>query len=168
MNSRRGFTLLEVLIAMMILASGVVLLANSWSGSFMRLRKTQQITEVAALLERKMVELEIKYQDKPLASIPDEEGDDFGAEYPNYRWAMKAQDFELPDLSTGLTSRDGGANQMLIMVMKTMSEHLKKTIKEMKVSVFYKIGAKELEYSITTYFVDYDRALPLPGSGGGS
>lgn len=168
MKNRRGFTLLEILLAMVILSSGVLLLANSWSGSFMRIRKTQQVTEVAALLERKMVELDAKYRSKPLASIPDEEGDDFGSDYPNYRWAMKSQEFELPDLSTGLTSQEGGANEMLLMIMKQMTEHLKKTIKEVKVSIFFKTGnGKELEYSVTTYFVDYDRPLPM-GPGGGT
>ncbi|MBX3040349.1 MAG: type II secretion system protein [Bdellovibrionaceae bacterium] len=165
MRNRRGFTLLEIILAMAILSSGILLLANSWSGSFMRIRKTQQVTEVAALLERKMVELDSKYRGKPLASIPDEEGDDFGSDYPNYRWAMKSQEFELPDLSTGLTSQEGGANEMLLMVMKQMTEHLKKTIKEVRVSIFYKSGnaGKEIEYSITTYYVDYDRPIPMGG-----
>lgn len=165
-RGQAGFTLIEILLAMLILASGVLLVANSWSGSFMRIRKTQQTTEVAALLERKMVEIEVKYRGKPLASIPDEESDDFGSDYPNYRWVMKSQEFELPDLSAGLTAREGGANQMLLMIMKNMTEHLKKTIKEVKVSVFYSSGSRELEYSITTYFVDYDRPLPIPGAGG--
>ncbi|MBX2989278.1 MAG: type II secretion system protein [Bdellovibrionaceae bacterium] len=163
-SRRRGFTLLEILLAMVILASGVVLLANSWSGSFMRIRKTQTNTEVAALLERKMTEIDLKYRGKPLESIEEEVSDDFGSDYPDYRWEMKSKEFELPDLSTGLTSQEGGASEMLITVMKTMSEHLKKTIKEVKVSVFHKTkGGKELEYSVTTFFVDYNKELPLPG-----
>lgn len=160
-RKRSGFTLVEILLAMMVMSSGILLIANSWSGSFLRMRKTQQNNEIAALLERKMVEIDVKYRGKPLSSIPEEEGDDFGTEYPNYRWVMKSQEFELPDLSAGLTARDGGANQMLLMIMKQMTEHLKKTIKEVKVSVFFNTGSKELEYSITTYFVDYDRPLPL-------
>lgn len=164
-KDRRGFTLVEIMIAMLILGSGIMLLVNSWSGSFMRVRKTQINTEVAALLERKMVELEIKYRGKPLESIPEEEEDDFGAEAKGYRWKMTSQEFELPDLSAGLTSRDGGANQMLLTIMKTMTEHLKKTVKEMKVSVFYKppTGGKELEFSVSTLYINYDKEIPIPG-----
>lgn len=164
MRRKEGFTLIEVLFAMLIMSGAILLLANSWSGSFMKIRKTQLTTEVAALLERKMVEVEIKYKGKPLESIPEEEGDDFGSEYPQYRWAMTSKDFELPDLSAGLTARDGGANEMFIQLMKTLTEHLKKTVKEVKVSVFYKGGGgNELEYSITTFFVDYDKEIPVPG-----
>lgn len=164
--NKRGFSLIEILIAMMILAGGILLLANSWSGSFMKVRKTQLTTEVAALLERKVVELELKYKGKPLEGVPEEEGDDFGSEYPQYRWAMTSKEFELPDMSAGLTARDGGANEMFIQIMKTLTEHLKKTVKEVKVSVFYKgNNGKELEYSVTTFFVDYDKEVPLPGAG---
>lgn len=161
---KKGFTLVEILIAMLILASGVMLLANSWSGSFLRIKKTQINSEVAALLERKMIEIDVKYRGKPLDSIPEEESDDFGTEYKQYRWVMKSKEFELPDLSTGMASKSGGANEMLLQLMKTLTEQLKKTVKEVKVSVFYKPQkGKEAEYSVTTYFIDYDKPLPLPG-----
>lgn len=165
--NRRGFTLIEILIAMMILAGGIILLVNSWGGSFTRIKKTQINTEVAALLERKMVEIDLQYRGKPLESIKESEEDDFGEEYPQYRWRMESKEFELPDLSTGLTARDGGANQMLIVLMQTMSEHLKKTIKEVKVTVIYKPeSGRELSSSITTFFIDYDKEIPIPGAGG--
>lgn len=160
-----GFTLVEILIAMMIMAAGVMLLANSWSGSFMRIQKTQVNVEIAALLERKMVETEIKYRGKPLESIEEEAADDFGSDYPQYRWTMESKEFELPDLSAGLTSRDGGANQTLLQVMQKLTEHLKKTIKEVKVTVFYKPtnGKKEISASATMVFIDYDKEIQVPG-----
>lgn len=163
---RAGFTLLEVLLAMVILSSGVILLANSWSGSFMKIRKTQTNNEVAALLERKMVEIDMKYRGKPVDGIPEEEADDFGSDYPQYHWKMVSKEFEFPDMSSSLTARDGGAQTELIQIMKTLTEHLKKSIKEVKVSVFYKKNNRETEYSITTLFVDYDKQIPLPGMGG--
>lgn len=134
----------------------------------MRIRKTQMNTEIAALLERKMVEIDIEYRGKSLDSIKEEEEDDFGAETPNYRWKMESKEFELPDLGTGLTSRDGGASQTLLQVMKLLSEHLKKTVKEVKVTVFFKPPTgKEVSASATTLFIDYDKEIPLPGMGGG-
>jgi general secretion pathway protein I len=168
--NRNGFTLIETVIAMVILSSGLLLLANSWSGSFMRIRKTQTNTEVAALLERKMIELEIEFQGKPLDSIPEEKSDDFGTEFPQYSWKMKSKEFEVPDISATLTAQAGGANEMALMMMKTLTEHLSKSIKEVKVSVVFKPpGAKKpLEYSATQYFVDYDKQLPMPGLPGGS
>jgi general secretion pathway protein I len=164
MKRSRGFTLLEILLAMLILSGGIMLLANSWSGSFARVRKTQINTEVAALLERKMVEIELKYRGKPLESIPEEEGDDFGEDAKDYRWTLVSKEFEMPDISAALTARDGGADSNLIQIMKLFTDHLKKTIKEVKVSVYYKPSdSKEMEFSISTFFIDYDKEIPLPG-----
>lgn len=164
---KRGFTLVETVIAMTIISSGLLLLANSWSGSFMRVRKTQLSTEVAALLERKMVEVELKYTSKPLDSIPEEEEDDFGSEYPQYSWKMESREFEVPDFSAALTAKAGGADEMTLTVMKTLATHLSKSIKEVKVTVLVKGGKKPLAFSATQYFVDFDKPLPMPGVPGG-
>lgn len=163
---KNGFTLIETVIAMVILSSGIMLLANSWSGSFMRVRKTQLSTEVTALLERKMTEIELEYSGKPLDSIPEETEDDFGSEYSQYSWKMTSKEFEVPDISATLTAQAGGADEMALTVMKTLTEHLGKSIKEVKVTVIYKGSKKPLEFSATQYFVDYDKELPLPSMPG--
>lgn len=167
LRSKKGFTLLETLLAMVILSTGILLLTNSWSGSFARMRKTQLINEVSALLERKMVEVESEYAGKPLESIPEEASDDFGEEYSNYSWRIESKELQVPDLSASLTAREGGANEMLIMVIRQLSEHLSKSVKEVKVTIIYKGAKKPLEYSATTYFVNHDRQLNVGGAGGG-
>lgn len=132
----------------------------------MRLRKTQLSTEVSALLERKMVEIEMEYAGKPLDSIPEEKEDDFGSEYPQYSWKMETKEFEVPDFSATLTAQSGGADEMTLTVMKTLAEHLGKSVKEVKVSVIYKGGKKPLQFSATQYFVDYDKEIQLPAMPG--
>jgi general secretion pathway protein I len=159
---KNGFTLIETILAMVILSSGVMLLANSWSGSYMFVRKTQLNTEIAALLERKMVEVEIEYAGKPLESIDEEKSDDFGSEYPQYSWKMTSKEMELPNITATMTAAAGGADEMALTVMRTLTEHLSKSIKEVKVTVIYKAGKKPLEVSATQYFVDYDRPIKPP------
>lgn len=132
----------------------------------MRLRKTQLSTEVSALLERKMVEIEMEYAGKPLDSIPEEKEDDFGSEYPQYSWKMETKEFEVPDFSATLTAQSGGADELTLTVMKTLAEHLGKSVKEVKVSVIYKGGKKPLQFSATQYFVDYDKEIQLPAMPG--
>jgi general secretion pathway protein I len=162
----KGFTLLETLLAVVILSMGILLLTQSWSGSFLRIRKTQLNQDVAALLERKMNEIDLEFRGKPLESIPEEKEDDFGAEYPQYKWKMVAREFQMPNLSSILMQQEGGANDMMMMVIQQLTEHLSKTIKEVKVSVIYTGGKKPLEYSVVTYFVDYNKPLSIGGSTG--
>jgi general secretion pathway protein I len=81
---------------------------------------------------------------------------------------MTSKEFEVPDISTTLTAQAGGANELALTMMKTLTEHLSKSIKEVKVTIVYKTGKKPLEYSATQYFVDYDKQLPMPGVPGGA
>lgn len=156
---------------MIILSAGVMLLAQSWSSSFNRIKKTQKNVEVAALLERKLAETDMKYRGKSIDSIPETDGDDFEG-FPEYSWKMESKEFEMPDLTSILIGREGGVDQMMMTLMKQFSEHLSKSIKEVKITVVYKTKGKEFTYSATMLFVDYDKQLPLPaipgGMGGGN
>ncbi len=163
LRNKKGFSLIEVIIAMMILSSGIILLVSSWSNSYKRINRTQVQFEMAALLERKMVELRKEFDGKPLETIDDEKAEDFGAEYPQYSWKMKSQELEFPDLTALLVSQDGGATSEMLQLVKTLTEHFNKSVKEVKVTVVYKGGTKPIEYSVTTYFVDYDKEIAMPG-----
>jgi general secretion pathway protein I len=165
-RKRNGFTLIETLIAMVILSSSLVLLAQTWGSSFLKVRKTQVAYEVGALLERKMAEIELEYRGKPLDSIPDEKAEDFGSEYPQYSWKLKSKKLEFPDLSPLMQAKEGGADPMVTSLVKQLGEHLSKSIKEVTVTVVVKGGKKNQEFSVTTYFVDYDQPIAVSGAGG--
>ena len=171
MNNHRGFTLVETLLALTILATALTLLAQSWSGAFSSVRKTQVNFEVASLLERKMIEIDNQYRGKSLDSIPEEQAEDFGQDFPQYSWKLKSKKFEFPDLTNILTSKDGGADQLTMSLVKQLGEGISKAIKEVTVTIIYTPPGgkrKPLEYSITTYFVDYDKEISfgVPTGGG--
>ncbi len=175
-NSTRGFTLIEVLVALIIVAAAIMASASLWSGNFTTMRKSALNYDVATILERKMVEIEAKYSTKQLSEIPEEEDGDFGTEFPQFRWSMKSRDMEFPDLSAMIIGRDEGADETLVGMIKQMTEYLSKAIKEVKVSVFVKRGKKESEFFATQYFVDYSKefaaaaggSTPTPTPSGGS
>lgn len=170
MRNPRGFTLIEVLVALIIVAAAIMASASLWSGNFSVMRKSALNYDVATILERKMVELEAKYSNKPFTEIPDDDEGDFGTEFPQFRWTMKARDMEFPDLTPLIAGQnENNPNEMLVMIIKQMTEYLNKAIKEVKVSVFVKRGKKEAEFSATEYFVDYNKdiASALGGAAGG-
>lgn len=151
--------------AMAILATGLLLLTNSWTGSGLFMRKTQLNNEMAALLERKMVDIRMEYEGKPLDSIPEEKTDDFGSDYPKYSWKMTRKDIDLTPLAGIASNESGGSDQMETLINQTIFKFLSDSTKEVKVSVIYKEGKKHLEVSATTYFVDYDKEISIPGMG---
>src|SRR5262249_1056827 len=121
---------------------------------------------VAMLLERKVVEIGAEYKDKPFDEIVDKDGD-FGSDLPQYHWSFKTKEFVMPDLSSALLGKDGVKDEMLLTFVKQDTEFISKSIKEGTVTVFVKAGKNEVPFSVTTYFVDYSRELPLPGLPGG-
>ena len=160
---QQGFTLLETMLAVVILSSALMLLANSWGGAHLRVRKTQRQFEVAALLEKKMTDVEIEYRGKSIDEIPEEKSEEeIGEEFPQYKWKLSSKKLELPDISSTLSAKSGGADQFMMQVVKQLSEGLSKAVKEVTVTVIYQDkNEKPLEYSVTTYFVDYDKEIPL-------
>jgi general secretion pathway protein I len=71
-------------------------------------------------------------------------------------------------LTATLTSQEGGADQMSLMIMRQLTEHFSKSIREMKLTIIYKppTSKKKMEYSVTTYLVDFQRDIPVPNLGG--
>lgn len=165
-RNQLGFTLIEVVLALIVMASGLFILMNAWAGTYSRLSKTQVQVQIVALLERKVTEIEREYKGKSLDSIPEEKEDDFGSDVPDYSWKMKSRKLEIPDLSATLVDREGGANQNLLMIMKMFTDHLSKSIKEIQITVTHKDKKrkKPLSVDVTIYMIDYDRPLPMPGA----
>jgi general secretion pathway protein I len=169
-----GFTIIEVILAMMIISSGLLILSNSWSGTYTRLRKTQVQVQMAALLERKIVEIEREYKGKPIDTIPEEKSDTFGSDLPEYSWKMTSQKLELPDISPLLSAQadagggSGGVKMDLQSLMKMFTEHISKSIREVKIEIIYADKKKPITVDVVIYMIDYDKQLPIPGAGGGS
>jgi general secretion pathway protein I len=160
-SNRKGFTLVETLIALAIMVTSLMVLSQSISAAFARTKKTQVNFEIASLLERKMIDVQMEYGNKAIESIPEDKEDNFGEKFPDYRWKLKSKKLELPDLSALLTSQDGGADQMTISVSRQLFEAISSAIKEVTVTVIYKPkdAKKPLEASVTKYFVDYDKPV---------
>jgi general secretion pathway protein I len=165
--TQRGFTLIETLVALVIVAAAIVSASMSWSGTFMRIRKAGIAYDVATLLERKMVEIEAQYANKPVGEIPKEDGEDFGEDYPQYRWEMKSQDLKFPDLSPLLVGQGpDGAPEALLSMIKQMTEFFGTVVKEVRVTVFVKApNGRETQFSASQYFVDHQTNPSFLGGG---
>jgi general secretion pathway protein I len=90
-NKASGFTLMEVMIAMAILAIALVAIFQLQSQSISMSTDSRFMTTAALLAQSKMVEVEA---DSTLANHS--EDGDFGPDYPQYIWHLAVGDTQLP------------------------------------------------------------------------
>jgi len=98
-RSSRGFTLLEVLVALAILGLGLVVILSSQAGLFSSASRGQHLTVAGNLLRCKMSEIELELATKGF-SLTDEhdEGDCCDDENEGYSCSWKIERVELPPL----------------------------------------------------------------------
>lgn len=159
--NNKALTLIEVLIALAILMGGVVVVSSSWSGTMLKIRKAKIYNDVHYLLQKKMLETEIKYKNTPVSEIPEEESGSFKAPYQKYSWKIKSQNMPLPDLKDLIASQNNTENAQNALSKALNS--LKKTVKEVQVTVIFSHKKRALSYHLATYFVDYPMASTLGG-----
>ncbi len=85
-----GFTLMEVMIAMAILAIALVVIFQSQSQSASMAAHARFLTTASLLAQSRMTEIEAKDP----RNLQSEDGD-FGVEFPDYRWRLEVRDTEI-------------------------------------------------------------------------
>ncbi len=87
---KRGFTLLEVVVALAILGVSLVAILNINAQSIQAHQFAKRLTVATLLARGKMVDLEQKLHDEPMPVDDEEEGGDFSEEgWPAYKWRAK-------------------------------------------------------------------------------
>lgn len=89
-KKEKGFTLMEVMVAMAILAIALVSIFQLQSQSISMATESRFMTTAALLAQSKMVEVEAR----PSLFNQSEDGD-FGPDYPQYKWHLVIGDAQL-------------------------------------------------------------------------
>ncbi len=181
--SSRGFTLLEVMIALMILA-GALLTVSEITGGALRNHVRARQLEVATLLARgKMVEVEADYERKGFRDFDEKDEGTFEAQgHPEVRWAVEVVKPEvelsadkilelltgkqggLEELIQGAMPKDGGPQtvmpgataiaQGLQTQLVQIGEQIKKGVREVRLTVSWPGGGKKVEaFTVVTHMV---------------
>ena len=148
----KGFTLIEVLAAVAVLAGLMAVAVFSWSGNFRRLKKSKDLSEISFLLEQKMSELEAQYKNEIDSLLEKGEGEFF--ENPNYSWSYQTRPLALPDTLTWLSIQGLPQNDMNISVTEALKDILSNSVIELKLTVHLTKTGKG--HSLTTYFINYE------------
>ncbi len=170
-KNQKGFSLIEVLVALSVIAGALIVVSMAWSTSNLRLKKMKVNHQVAYLLDLKVAELDRRYRNE-ISLLPEEDEGDFNdldTNYKDYAWKMVSKKFEMPDLGPLLSQQSGGdaQNPMFTMIIQQMTEFFNQSVRELTVTIIYKYKKNTVQYSASTFLIDYSQTLPLPSLGGG-
>lgn len=179
-----GFTLLEVLIAVAILAVSLSSLMGSQYQSMAATRYARDITAAALLAEYQLVELEFLHRREGWVNSDVEYEGDFDEQgYPDMEWVCTVHFIELPEYNQLLAAKEGAdeaagkdddnlmdagdqAFGVLGMVWPLVKAAIENSIRRVECTVSWTSGTLEEEFKVQTFWTDPMALQQLPGAGG--
>lgn len=185
-----GFTLLEVMIAMAVLAVSMTSLMTSQMQNLRATRQAQQLTAIAFLAEYQLIETEYIVRKEGGWVLEDKnyEGAFADLGWPEIRYKCLVDFILIPDFSKLRAAKDeskrnqaaaAGSDSTLYyqnagdkafsalgLVWPMVKQAIEKSIRKVKCTVFWKDGTIPNEYSIYTFWADPEKLKTIPGLGG--
>lgn len=183
-----GFTLLEVLIALAILASVMTVLMGTVANSSQQAIFSNQLTRVSQLARTKMIDLEYEIVEEGFSDDVEEYRGDFREEgYPEIKWEARVDPVEIPEgvedelLGQVNSQLFGGQDAqgalkgnaafssklpMLVSLIPMMINHIGRKTRRVRLKIYYEFAGQEQTLSLSQYIVDQDSAaFDLFGTG---
>ena len=121
----RGFTLLEVMVAIAILAIALTTLLGSQSQSMLAAEQADFSSRSALLARVKLAEI-IAEDDVPVVS-----SDDFGEQFPGYSWDVEVDDLDVSD--TELLAETAGQLRRIVVTVQRADDNRRFTLQRIVV-----------------------------------
>ena len=172
-RSEAGFTLLETMIAVAIMtvAFGAILMVES--SAIKTTTKAKQLNVVAMLAKNLMIETEHLIEGKKFSEAKKEESAQFAEPFQDYKWKREVKEIKFPNIGTNAASAgEGGApaggaaaptgtDQATETLTKLITKFLSDAVREVRITITWKKGQGEQNYSVSTYWVDLNHEFQL-------
>lgn len=147
----RGFSLLEILFALMILSMGLTGVLTFFGTSQNRSRQAEALTIGTMLARQKMAEVVLDLQSRAakgeFPGTDESEDGAFEGRFERYRWAITIRKIELP-LPPMPEGAEGNPLQIFMKFLK-----LDEAVREVKLNVLWTVRDRERSISVTTHLV---------------
>jgi prepilin-type N-terminal cleavage/methylation domain-containing protein len=162
LSNSSGFTLLETIIALAIMVVTLASIITVESNSVQASIRARQMNIVAMLARNRMIELEYAIEGKKFDEVKKEDSGDFGDAYKDYRWKTEVKEIKFPALGgSGGEKKEEGQTETVALLMKYITNFLSKAVREISVTIVYKRGGGEANFTVSTYWVDLNREFTL-------
>ncbi|MBI2343232.1 MAG: prepilin-type N-terminal cleavage/methylation domain-containing protein [Deltaproteobacteria bacterium] len=144
-----GFSLLEILMALMILSIGLTGLMTYFASSQARTRQSDALTVATMLARQKMGEVMLDLEKRGAeGKFPDEEEAEgqFEGRYALYAWKTRIRKVEIP-----MPRGEEGAENPVQLLMQQLK--LDEAVRELTLTIHWKVRNRERAFQVTTHVV---------------
>ena len=157
-----GFSLIEILIALGILAGSVGILMSQVVLSTRLSVEDEALVRAVTLANDKMIEVQATLRDEiKKGNFPEEEEEagEFEAPFADYSWTYQIKKIEIPAVNVD-SEESGGQNALVVRAVKNITKEISKSVRELTLTVFWGEQINEKgetvpkELSLTTHIVN--------------
>ena len=130
----------------------MVIVSQFFSQSNQHLDRSQRYYLITQLLEQKITEVELNYEKDGLSALDEVEKEPI-ENHPDYSWSLETTQMpSIPLMQENLQEQND-----ITKILENISNKFSELITEVKITVHYKKRKPEASYSVTTYFVDFQK-----------
>jgi prepilin-type N-terminal cleavage/methylation domain-containing protein len=160
-SGERGFTLLEVMAAVVLLSLALVSLLHANNQSLLLKGNAQNVTQATLLAREKLSEIQMDP-----ASLEDTQSGDFGTRFPYWRWEVTSEEIEVPfDFSGFETASSASTGSAAARRAARSAEDKNPTVQKVTLTIFWPDGNKESSLVLTDFFAKLVAQTPAPPAG---
>jgi prepilin-type N-terminal cleavage/methylation domain-containing protein len=166
LSQKKGFTILEVMIALVILSGALGAILSIQGSAINASTRAQEMNTVVLLAKNKMIEFEFEHRAKGLLEIPEETKGQFEAPHDLYRFEIKLKKRKDLELIEQLFSQAGQSKNksdpiaaQLQSIPQAFSAQITEQIKrledrfrEVSLKIKWNRSGREQEYELGQYF----------------
>lgn len=157
LKTQKGFTLLEIMVAVSILAISLLVIMDFHSGAMIVSRRAEDITTASMLAKLKLNEIRLELEkDMEKGEFPAEnktEEGSFDEPFDNYKWVSTINKVEIPVPPQPETEEGEAGLDIMLKIFQMITEKIAESAREITLEVKWDELGEEQSVSVATHIV---------------